>query len=124
MIKLSKDGLARLFYIEDENSTFSHSENYLLSSLQSTSSAPNLILVTLGATSGSCMVLLDSSITGCAVYDHQANVAKWQSKHHRTVQELIVPTFGTGAVILVDGNAAKPQGASQVCFWSLNYSRG
>lgn len=70
MIKSSKDGLARLFYIEDENLTFGHSENYLLSSLQSTSSAPNLILVTLGALSGSCMVLLDSSITGCAVYDH------------------------------------------------------
>lgn len=71
---------------------FSHSEDSLLSSLQNTTSASNLIMVTLEAMHHVWYLLSRSDLFHhmlCRGTRTRPSVAKWQSNHHGIVQELI-----------------------------------
>lgn len=71
---------------------FSHSEDSLLSSLQNTTSASNLIMVTLEAMQHVWYLLSRSDLfhhTLCRGTRIRPSVAKRQSTHHRIVHELI-----------------------------------
>ena len=108
---------------------FSHSEDHLLSSLQNTTSASNLTMVTLEAMQHVCYLLSRADLFHlmlCCGTRIRPSVAKWQSKHHRIVHKLIetCPFWGLGQEYSLKVMQQEPREKAVFIFGHLISQRG